>query len=354
MENSENSSHNTLFNEPPAVLLDTSGELLWNSKNSTHYLKSFLEKNQISDLFFDRDFDKIRQDSFLEPRLFPPAPGNLSGKNFFVTPLPNKQRLVQLVVAENNSLPYAISARIRENLQNMLPSLTYLSNKLEPLDDSFGEVLDSFTRKTLQIEQLLSLSRFLDPLSSDDLEQTADLTSLLVALCASIYAVTSHLNDQFHWSIPEKIVLVPGSEALLTSAVLSILSNAFENTSPNEEIFLALDVKNEQAILTVRDRGRGIPEGKKPFLFDPLFFPENRAYAPEFHLGLPTTYKIVHALGGNLLIHSEDGEGTLVTISLPLQSNPPLSLQQTAEDYLSNRHSPIYRFLSKLPIHPYY
>ena len=72
------------------------------------------------------------------------------------------------------------------------------------------------------------------------------------------------------------------------------------------------------SIIEVKDRGAGISPELKKQVFRPFFTSKNKGTG----LGLPIARKIIEAHGGSISLESESGEGTVVTIRLPLAHSP--------------------------------
>lgn len=70
--------------------------------------------------------------------------------------------------------------------------------------------------------------------------------------------------------------------------------------------------------VTVRDSGIGIPQEQQSLLFQPFNRLEHPStqHIPGTGLGLYITRKIVEAMGGNVTLHSTEGQGTSVTFTL--------------------------------------
>jgi signal transduction histidine kinase len=66
--------------------------------------------------------------------------------------------------------------------------------------------------------------------------------------------------------------------------------------------------------LSVIDNGQGIAHENLPQVFDPFFSTK----APSRGLGLPFVREVVRTHGGFVDVHSEFGQGTTVTIHLPI------------------------------------
>ena len=103
--------------------------------------------------------------------------------------------------------------------------------------------------------------------------------------------------------------------------LLNLLDNALKYTPANGTITLALTTKDHEAVLSVADTGRGIPEEDLPHIFD-RFFRHSRSTSDKtvqgFGLGLSIVRWIVHSHGGKISAESTLGKGTKFTVRLPL------------------------------------
>jgi len=102
--------------------------------------------------------------------------------------------------------------------------------------------------------------------------------------------------------------------------LMNVLSNAIKYTERGGHIDIDAFVKNSLVHICVRDTGIGIPETELPRIFERFYRVEkarSRAMGGT-GLGLAITKQIVEEHGGTIEAASKEGEGTTITIKLPL------------------------------------
>ncbi len=118
--------------------------------------------------------------------------------------------------------------------------------------------------------------------------------------------------------------LVLGDGDKLKQVFLNIVINAAdamsfaENESVSAEKRLTVSTKDGEGtfVLTVSDTGTGIPPSDMGAIFDPFFTTKDPGKGTG--LGLSVCFTIIEGLGGTIEVESDAGEGTTVTIELPL------------------------------------
>jgi PAS domain S-box-containing protein len=106
--------------------------------------------------------------------------------------------------------------------------------------------------------------------------------------------------------------------------VLNLLSNAFKFTQEGE-IIVSLRQVGQEAVLSVRDTGVGIPEEELPKLFQRFHQVRGvRGRSIEgTGLGLALVQELVKLHGGSIRVESTHGRGSTFLVSVPLVSAPP-------------------------------
>jgi len=104
---------------------------------------------------------------------------------------------------------------------------------------------------------------------------------------------------------------------LLTHILNNLLSNAVKYSPENEGVMLTVESQDRQVIFTVRDRGIGIPEDEQKYLFDSFYRASNVEQIQGTGLGLAIVKQCVDFHQGQITFHSQSGEGTTFTVTLP-------------------------------------
>lgn len=125
---------------------------------------------------------------------------------------------------------------------------------------------------------------------------------------------------------PATPVWVTGDATRLTQVVDNFLGNALKFTNPGGAVAVLAQAEGERATLTVRDNGIGIDPETLPTVFD-LFAQADKSLDRArggLGLGLTIVKGLIDLHGGSVTARSEGlGRGTEMTVSLPLEQEPP-------------------------------
>ena len=124
----------------------------------------------------------------------------------------------------------------------------------------------------------------------------------------------------------QQIVLQTGLEnlhlysdkKLVVNILLNLISNAIKYSEPGTTVTISLDQHQGTAVLKVTDEGMGIPEAEQKHMFERFFRASNVTNIQGTGLGLNIVKKYVDMLHGTITFESALGEGTTITINLPI------------------------------------
>jgi heavy metal sensor kinase len=148
-------------------------------------------------------------------------------------------------------------------------------------------------------------------------QEPLELTELLEHVAAQV-------GETSGWAIPiyaDGPAPVVGDAIRLTELFLNLLENAVKYTPPAGTIEIHVCHNPDSVKVAVRDTGIGIPPEHLPHVFD-RFYRVDKARSREAGgtgLGLAISRWIAEAHGGSIHAESKPGEGTTMTVTLPVE-----------------------------------
>ncbi len=155
--------------------------------------------------------------------------------------------------------------------------------------------------RTLSLSQAGALSLHPEPTDLDDI--AADL--------AHAYR-TGDVDVRTEGSIGEPVVVDP---IRMREVLTNLLNNAVAALADGGLIRLVLSIEDDHAVVGVIDDGPGIPASELGGVFERYRTGDTRQGSG---IGLALSRELVEAHGGSIAIDSVEGEGTTVTVRLPM------------------------------------
>lgn len=191
--------------------------------------------------------------------------------------------------------------------------------------------LDQSMRASARIEQFLTVLK--RQISSEDFQERFALNDAIedALVLFSHKAMKAGVHLEF---FAMEQALTCDNPLKFHQIVTNLVSNAIDacdetasgenaRTEPERRrIVIRLEIlrdgKNDRALITVADRGCGIPQSVIGRIFDPFF--STKADYKGMGLGLSTTKDIVEKhFRGTITVQSTEGEGTSFAVTIPLQ-----------------------------------
>lgn len=114
---------------------------------------------------------------------------------------------------------------------------------------------------------------------------------------------------------------VYADKKLIKNILINLLSNAIKFSGENSAVELLTEVTDQQTTIRVTDHGIGISPDDQHHLFSSFFRGSNAANVQGTGLGLHIVKRYIDLMGGTVHLQSEQGKGTVVTISFPCSQN---------------------------------
>lgn len=208
----------------------------------------------------------------------------------FKTPISSIQMSIQLL--ENEQI-----GPLNEEQSNLLYSIKEDTNRLL-----------KFTGELLNMTQVESGNIQLTLLPSDPKE------ILLFAIQAT-QTQADQKQIKFEINCPENIPKVQADTEKTTWVLTNLISNAIRYSYEHSIIFLNIKSIDNKVEISVRDTGQGIAPQYKNKIFD-RYFKVPGTKLEGTGLGLAISKEFIEAQGGNIMVESEYGLGSIFTISL--------------------------------------
>jgi two-component system, OmpR family, sensor kinase len=109
-----------------------------------------------------------------------------------------------------------------------------------------------------------------------------------------------------------------GDPKLLTQVFDNLLSNAIKYSPGGGVIRIGSHIEGDEVVVTVADRGMGIPPGDIPRLFERYYRGSNVSGIVGTGVGLNLVKMVLDLHGGTIAAESTEGEGSRFTVRLPL------------------------------------
>lgn len=189
--------------------------------------------------------------------------------------------------------------------------------------DEYREVLGSCLEEAVRLSDLIGdllfLARAESPLAHLHRE-SVNIGELLSGIREYYEAPAADRGVSLSAVVAHEPVIAQLDRTLLQRAVGNLVSNALAHTPRGKSVVLGASVEPAAVRIDVSDAGVGIPPQALPRVFDRFFrVDESRSQASGgTGLGLAIVQSIMLLHGGNVEIASKVGQGTRVTLRVPV------------------------------------
>ncbi len=121
-------------------------------------------------------------------------------------------------------------------------------------------------------------------------------------------------NVTVKYSIRKDFPKLRTDEAYMRRILTNLVNNAVQAMPNGGKLAINAVTKNGKAIITVEDKGEGIPESVRNNLFTPLVTTKSKGQG----FGLAVVKRFTEGMGGTVTFESEIGKGTKFIIELPI------------------------------------
>jgi signal transduction histidine kinase len=235
------------------------------------------------------------------------------------------QRTQELTEADRQK--DAFLAILSHELRNPLAPIrnaVYLMQRHSPLASEVQWGVDVIDRQvqhaTRLVDDLLDLSRIARN-TLDLRPERLDLGEVLRVAMETSRPFLEAGGPNFVATLPPEPIGLDADPIRLAQVIANLLNNAAKYTEPGGHIWLSAERHADEAVVTVRDTGTGIPAELLPRIFE--MFTQGGGASGGLGIGLALAKRIVELHGGTLTAHSDGpGTGSTFTARLPAARTP--------------------------------
>lgn len=235
--------------------------------------------------------------------------------------LAREQELGQL----KSSFVSMVSHEFRTPLGVIQSSAQILTDYLDQLDpgerqEHLLSIAKNTRRMADMMEEVLVLSR-LDAGKMEFQPAPLNLRRFSTRLVDEVLSATSRMCP-IELRVGDMPDEASADERLVRHILTNLLSNAVKYSEPGRPVEFSVDRDGAEAVFIVRDHGIGIPEADQAWLFSAFHRGSNVGPRAGTGLGLVIVKRCVELHGGKIRVGSKVGEGTTMTVRLPLFTSP--------------------------------
>ena len=245
------------------------------------------------------------------------------------------------VQMESERLRNSLLAAISHDLRTPLAALVGMAESLamtqpalagaqHDLVDGIGEAAQ---RMNSLVNNLLDMAR----LQSGPVQLNRQWQPLEEVVGSALKAMSGTLDPKrVSVSLTEDLPLVHIDAVLIERVLCNLLENAAKYTPPGSPIEIGAATSSERVIVTVDDRGPGLPKGREEAIFQKFERGRKESATPGVGLGLAICTAIIGAHGGTIRGETRPQGGARFTFELPRGVPPPMDgiedINEASED----------------------
>ncbi|MBM6618793.1 PAS domain-containing sensor histidine kinase [Bacillus suaedaesalsae] len=207
-----------------------------------------------------------------------------------------------------------LAAAVAHEIRNPLTSIKGFIQLFHASNESCspeytGLVLDELKRVEEIISEFLTMAK-----PHQEVMKQINISAVVTQVVQLLKTQALLDNKEIILEIYDRLPLVIGDSSLLKQVFINIIQNALEASKADGYVQVLVHSHDDEIAIIIRDQGIGISKERLLKLGEPFYSTKEKGTG----LGLMTCYRIIEQHNGKIKIQSEEGEGTTVTIFLPM------------------------------------
>ncbi|MBZ0298351.1 MAG: PAS domain-containing protein [Anaerolineae bacterium] len=202
-------------------------------------------------------------------------------------------------------------------------SLYLLQKSTDPQRQA--DQIEKIESQVQRMEQLLGELLDMDRLDRENPEPVfvpVAINTMVAELVRNLEAAAEENHHTLAIDLNHEVPPIMGNAAQLQQALEHILQNAVDYTPTGGAVTVRTSVQHNHVLIAVEDTGIGIGPDDLPHIFE-RFYRADQARSADSGgsgLGLSIARKVIEAHGGDIVVSSTPGKGSVFVIRLPIQA----------------------------------
>ncbi|SEA01123.1 Histidine kinase-, DNA gyrase B-, and HSP90-like ATPase [Porphyromonadaceae bacterium KH3R12] len=217
---------------------------------------------------------------------------------------------------------YSQEKRVRGIIHDLKSPLSYIFSMLgffemEDKNNLLAEGKSRVKQLSDNIERMLSEVKLNEKKSAALQREPYDLAQHCREISHDLEMIYKEKDITMTFTIAREAQVIYVDPFYFDSCLRNLLDNAIKYSGDAPVITLTAGKEKNRILIRVADNGMGIPKKDQRRIFTSFFRSPRQSSVKGHGIGLSSAKQIVKAHGGNIGLKSEEGKGTVFTISIP-------------------------------------
>lgn len=201
-----------------------------------------------------------------------------------------------------------------ENGDFALAGLPYTSAR-----EKIGKLISGVSEGAVRIQKIVQSLKDFAKQDRGELDEEVNVNAVVDSAILIVHNLINKSTNRFELEFGKNIPLIRGNSQQLEQVIINLITNACQALEKKDnalKVSTSFYEEMKGVRIRVSDEGVGIPPENMKYILDPFFTTKRDSGGTG--LGIPVSYNIIKNHGGKLDFFSKPGEGTTVTIFLPV------------------------------------
>ena len=229
--------------------------------------------------------------------------------------LEDRQRQIDKLAALGQ-LAAGVAHEINNPLAGMRNAFELIKSSLSPEHEQYEllELIDrEIERISAIIQQMYQLYR-----RNPQRPSAFSMTQIVGEVAFLLEGPANKRGVKLEYELTHDAITVQLPEGEVKQILYNLLRNAIQASPAGETVDVHISEEEEIVVVTICDRGPGIPENMASRIFDPFFTTKSSESESGMGLGLSVSRSLIEAMGGRIEVASRTGRGTCFSALFPI------------------------------------